>query len=167
MALPRGGTPLPLCQFNSALPDLAGGAFQPVRPFTGEPLVRLEFRIDLGGEPGCFVLVGVGPGGEPAGDDGTLGSYAARVLRDFAVLAVLGRVRYAPAVRFQEVDPQDVYLAALRLRLDPSQLPKPLQIDALGSSDWNLSSDWYRWTLKQITPLLARPARRWCATSTN
>ena len=37
---------------------------------------------------------------------------------------------------------------ALRLRLDTSQLPKPLQIDALGSSDWNLGSDWYRWTFK-------------------
>ena len=63
-------------------------------------------------------------------------------------LAVVGRVRYSPAVRYQEVDPGNVYTAALRLRLDTSQLPKPLQIDALGSSDWNLSSDWYRWTLK-------------------
>lgn len=63
-------------------------------------------------------------------------------------LAVLGRVRYSPAVRYQEVDPGNVYTATLRLRLDTSQLPKPLQIDALGSSDWNLSSDWYRWTLK-------------------
>ena len=63
-------------------------------------------------------------------------------------LAVVGRVHYVPAVRFQEVDPRDVYIAALRLRLDTSRLPKPLQIDALGSSDWNLSSDWYRWTFK-------------------
>jgi hypothetical protein len=63
-------------------------------------------------------------------------------------LALLGRVRFAPAVRFPEVEPGAVYLAALRLRLDTSQLPKPLQIDALGSNDWNLSSDWYRWTLK-------------------
>jgi hypothetical protein len=64
------------------------------------------------------------------------------------VLAVIGRVRYVPAVRYQEVVPQNVYIAALRLRLDTSQLPKPLQIDALGSSDWNLGSDWYRWTFK-------------------
>jgi hypothetical protein len=63
-------------------------------------------------------------------------------------LAVVGRVRYSPAVRYQEVDPGKVYTAALRLGLDTSQLPKPLQIDALGSSGWNLSSDWYRWTLK-------------------
>jgi hypothetical protein len=63
-------------------------------------------------------------------------------------LAVVGRVRYSPAVRYQEVEPGNVYTAALRLRLDTSQLPKPLQIDALGSSDWHLSSDWFRWTLK-------------------
>jgi hypothetical protein len=63
-------------------------------------------------------------------------------------LAVIGRVRYSPAVHFQEITPENIYLAELRLRLDTSQLPKPLQIDALGSSDWNLSSDWYRWTFK-------------------
>lgn len=63
-------------------------------------------------------------------------------------LAVIGRVRYSPAVRYQEVDPGRIYTAALRLRLDTSQLAKPLQIDALGSSDWNLSSDWYRWTFR-------------------
>lgn len=63
-------------------------------------------------------------------------------------LALIGRVRYAPAVRFQEVDPGQVYIAGLRLRLDTSQLPKPLQIDALGMRDWNLTSAWYRWTFK-------------------
>lgn len=30
----------------------------------------------------------------------------------------------------------------LRVRLDGSQLPKPLQINALTNRDWNLSSDW-------------------------
>ena len=39
------------------------------------------------------------------------------------------------------------YIAALRLRLDTSQLPKPFQISALGSSQWQVSSDWYRWTV--------------------
>jgi hypothetical protein len=46
------------------------------------------------------------------------------------------------------VDPGDVYTAGLRQWLDTSQLPKPLQINALGSRDWNLNSDWYRWTFK-------------------
>jgi hypothetical protein len=35
----------------------------------------------------------------------------------------------------------------LRLRLDSSLLPKPLQIDALTSKDWSLSSDWIDLTL--------------------
>ena len=63
-------------------------------------------------------------------------------------LALIGRVRFASAVRFQEVDPEDVYIAGLRLRLDTSQLPKPLQINALGTREWNLTSEWYRWTFK-------------------
>jgi hypothetical protein len=39
------------------------------------------------------------------------------------------------------------YTAAVRLRLDTSQLPKPFQISAVGSREWSVSSDWYRWTL--------------------
>ena len=61
-------------------------------------------------------------------------------------LAVLGRVRHRAAVRERAVEQGEVYEAALRLRLDSSRLPKPLQIDAIGSRDWNLTSDWYRWT---------------------
>ena len=38
------------------------------------------------------------------------------------------------------------YNAALRFRLDVGELPKPLQVSALGRKDWNLSSEWYRWT---------------------
>ena len=41
------------------------------------------------------------------------------------------------------------YTAALRMKLDLTQLPKPFQVDALASSDWTLSSDWYRW---EVTP---------------
>lgn len=38
------------------------------------------------------------------------------------------------------------YNAALRFRLDVGELPKPLQVSAFGSKDWNLATDWYRWT---------------------
>lgn len=38
------------------------------------------------------------------------------------------------------------YNAALRFRLDVGELPKPLQVSALGRKDWNLATDWYRWT---------------------
>jgi len=38
------------------------------------------------------------------------------------------------------------YDAAIRLRLDVNQLPKPFQVNALASREWTLASDWYRWT---------------------
>ena len=39
------------------------------------------------------------------------------------------------------------YQAAMRMRLDTAQLPKPFQLNAVASRDWNLASDWYRWTV--------------------
>ncbi len=43
------------------------------------------------------------------------------------------------------------YVAAVRLRLDVTQLPKPLQVNALTGDDWNLDSDWYRWMVRPDT----------------
>jgi len=40
------------------------------------------------------------------------------------------------------------YLAAARFRLDIAQLPKLLQVNAVSSKDWSLSSDWYRWIVR-------------------
>lgn len=62
-------------------------------------------------------------------------------------LDVMSRVR-----RRQEIEPGTLrkdtgYTAALRLRLDTSQLPKPFQLNALGSREWFIGSDWYRWTV--------------------
>lgn len=39
----------------------------------------------------------------------------------------------------------ETYTAALRLRLDISQLPRPFQISALGNRDWSLASEWKIW----------------------
>lgn len=39
------------------------------------------------------------------------------------------------------------YMVAARLRLDITQLPKPLQVNALTDSDWTLDSAWYRWVI--------------------
>jgi len=36
------------------------------------------------------------------------------------------------------------YEVSLRLRLDTTQLPKPLQVNTLVSREWTLASDWYR-----------------------
>lgn len=47
------------------------------------------------------------------------------------------------------------YQAEVRMRLDLSQLPKPFQINAVNTRDWNLSSDWRRFT---YTPVETAPA---------
>jgi hypothetical protein len=39
------------------------------------------------------------------------------------------------------------YMAAARLRLDITQLPLPLQVNALAGKDWALNSGWYRWLI--------------------
>lgn len=42
--------------------------------------------------------------------------------------------------------PGEAYFAAVRFRLDIGELPKPLQVSAIGRRDWNLATDWYHWT---------------------
>lgn len=42
--------------------------------------------------------------------------------------------------------PDETYLAALRIRLDQTKLPKPIQVDAIGAEEWNMISQRYRWT---------------------
>ncbi len=49
-------------------------------------------------------------------------------------------------------------VAAVRLRLDNSQLPKLLQVNALSGSDWSLNSDWYRWEISQEAIAVSNPA---------
>lgn len=39
------------------------------------------------------------------------------------------------------------YTAYTRMRLDVSQLPKPLQVNALTSDEWKMDSDGYSWKL--------------------
>ena len=43
------------------------------------------------------------------------------------------------------------YIAAARMHLDVTQLPKPLQVNALTNNDWNIDSDWYRWIVRPDT----------------
>ena len=40
------------------------------------------------------------------------------------------------------------HIAAVRMHLDLTQLPKPLQVNALTGKDWSLDSDWYRWIVR-------------------
>jgi len=39
------------------------------------------------------------------------------------------------------------YTAYAQMRLDTSQLPKPMQVNALTDSDWNLESEKHTWTI--------------------
>jgi len=64
-------------------------------------------------------------------------------------LEVMSRVRRREELEAGTIKKDSTYTAALRLRLDTTQLPKPFQINALGSREWNIGSDWYRWT---VTP---------------
>ena len=43
-----------------------------------------------------------------------------------------------------------VYNAALLVRLDQTKLPKAIQVDAIGSEAWNLTSQKYEWALKDL-----------------
>lgn len=45
------------------------------------------------------------------------------------------------------------YVASVRMHLDLTQLPKPLQINALVNTDWGLDSDWYRWNVNTDIPV--------------
>jgi len=68
--------------------------------------------------------------------------------QNFATLAealnFMGRVRSLTVADRNTVPPGNTYAGALRLRLDVSQLPRPFQLSALGSREWNLGSEWYR-----------------------
>ena len=64
-------------------------------------------------------------------------------------LAVMSRVRRRLELEPGAIRKETTYTAGVRMRLDTSQLPKPFNLTALGSRDWNIASDWYRWT---VTP---------------
>jgi len=62
-------------------------------------------------------------------------------------IAFLSRVRLRDVAEPGALPKGSNYAAELRMRLDTSQLPRPFQVSAVGSRDWNVSSDWYRWTV--------------------
>lgn len=58
----------------------------------------------------------------------------------------LVRLRRWVLIERNQLTPGEEYGAAVRLQLDTAQLPKPFQLTALANDDWELDSDWHRWT---------------------
>jgi hypothetical protein len=53
-------------------------------------------------------------------------------------------------VEKSQLEKNEVYNAALLIRLDQSKLPKAIQVDTIASEKWNLSSQKFEWALKDI-----------------
>lgn len=62
-------------------------------------------------------------------------------------IGVMTRVRNWRVAERGVIKPGDTYQAAVRMRLDVSQLPKPFQINAVTDRDWTMESEWRRFTV--------------------
>ncbi|MDY0011941.1 MAG: DUF4390 domain-containing protein [Rhodocyclaceae bacterium] len=56
------------------------------------------------------------------------------------------RLRNWSVAERSALSPGQSYKVALRMALDTTQLPKPFLVTVIGSKDWNLATDWMRWT---------------------
>ena len=72
-------------------------------------------------------------------------------------LHVISRVRNWQVLGNGEVKAEGIYQAGLRMRLDLTQMPKTFQVSALANKDWNLSSDWLRWSFTPDAVLQSAP----------
>jgi hypothetical protein len=60
-------------------------------------------------------------------------------------LGVLSRLRNWPVADKALIRPGEPYSAALRMKVDLAQLPKPFQVTAIGNKDWNITAEIRRW----------------------
>ena len=49
---------------------------------------------------------------------------------------------------FKWINPNKQFVASASMRLDISQLPKPLQVNALAGNDWDIHSEQYHWLIR-------------------
>lgn len=70
-------------------------------------------------------------------------------------LRMLSRIRKWTIAERDRLVAGETLDAALRVRLDTSQLPKPFQVEALSNKDWILASDWKRWNVVVPRPAAA------------
>lgn len=67
-------------------------------------------------------------------------------------LQALGRVRNRPIISTAGLRPDMEYAVEMRMRLDISALPKPFQVETLGSREWDLSTGMIRWSTRLPPP---------------
>jgi hypothetical protein len=60
-------------------------------------------------------------------------------------LHAFGHIAHLHVINKAALIPGETYIAAVRLSLDHTQLPKPLQVDALADSDWRIEAKTLRW----------------------
>ncbi|MDO4936346.1 MAG: DUF4390 domain-containing protein [Sutterellaceae bacterium] len=65
-------------------------------------------------------------------------------------LSLVKHIREWPVIDLSFEKDLDDLDAEVRMRLDASRLPKPLQVTIGGNSDWNLDSDWLSVSLPRI-----------------
>ena len=70
-------------------------------------------------------------------------------------LRVLSRMHGYPVTILSDLKKDIDYIATLRIWLDLSRLPKPFQVETLGSKAWHLTSDRLEW--RTNLPLSAQP----------
>jgi hypothetical protein len=68
----------------------------------------------------------------------------------------LSRIRSWLVLERDKLPPETAYIAALRMRLDTTQLPRPFQISALTDRDLSLASSWKRLPFVTDAERLAR-----------
>ena len=68
-------------------------------------------------------------------------------------LAALGRVHGWAVLGQDQIDNGRSYIAAVRMRLDPAQLPAPFRVSSVTNREWTLASEWKRFPFVPLAPV--------------
>ena len=63
-------------------------------------------------------------------------------------LNALGNLNGWAVLKRSQLHKNDLYQLRIRMYLDPSKLPKPLQLNAFASERWDMDSGWREWSFK-------------------
>ena len=82
----------------------------------------------------------------------TLGSVTITAANLKQAMGAVSSIDDWAVVEQSTVNPNQTYVAAIRMKLDTNQLAKPFQVNAINSKAWNLQSEWSRF---DFTPKMA------------